>query len=78
MALASIVRIEVRHPYGAVLDTPVLGMVVAILNALRIRDDVQIRDLRRWCAALHIIVVMIAIVRWKMFGAWPSMAAFLY
>ena len=50
-ALASIVMIEIRHPSGAVLDVPVLWLVVAILNSLRIRNDKAVRELRLFCVA---------------------------
>jgi hypothetical protein len=76
-ALTSIVMIEIRHPTGAVLDVPVLWLVVAILNSLRIRHDTAVRELRLFCVAVNIIVLMIEIVRSKMFGAWTLVAALL-
>ena len=75
--VVTIVRIEVVHPYGAVLDTPVLWLVTAILNLLRIRNEIGIRDLRLSCIAVNIIVLMIEIVRRKMFGSWTLIAALL-
>jgi hypothetical protein len=76
-AFLSIVMIEIRHPLGAVLDTPVLWIVTAILNVLRLRDGKGNRDLRRSCVAVNTIVLMIEIARWKMFGAWTAIATIL-
>jgi hypothetical protein len=56
-AFFSIVTIEIRHPAGAILDTPVLWIVIAILNVLRIRDAQSNRDLRLSCVAVSTIVL---------------------
>lgn len=76
-AFLSIMMIEIRHPAGAILDTPVLWIVIAILNVLRIRDAQGNRNLRLSCVAVNTIVLMIEIVRWKMFGAWTAVATIL-
>ena len=76
-AFLSMVTIEIRHPVGAILDTLVLWIVIAILNVLRIRDAQGNRDVRLSCVAVNTIVWMIEIVRWKIFGAWTAVATIL-
>jgi tellurite resistance protein TehA-like permease len=52
-----IVMIEIWHRPPAVLDLPSWWILLAMLNLLRIRNDVNVRHLKSFCRAANLIVL---------------------
>jgi hypothetical protein len=63
---------EIRHPPGAVLDTGLLWIFLAMFNFLRIRNGDAIRQLRTYCMAANVTALLFEINRLKMFGGYPT------
>ena len=63
-----ILRTEIRHPSGAVLDTPVLWILVSMFNLLRLRNGYGVSGLRVFCVGANLAGLAIEVVRFKMFG----------
>jgi hypothetical protein len=59
---------EIRHPPGAVLDTPFLWILAAMFNLLRLRNGYRVPGLKRFCIAANVIVLMIELMRFKVSG----------
>ncbi len=69
-AVVFILVTESLHPRGAILDVPFLWIVIAIVNFIRLRNaDVEVRDLKMFCVAANLIVLMLEVVRAKLLGA---------
>lgn len=66
--LVSIVMTEVRHAPGAVLDTPLLWIFVAMFNFLRLRNDDGVNGLRIFCIGANLSEFTFEIARMKMWG----------
>jgi hypothetical protein len=49
------------------LDTALVWILAAMLNLLRIKNDLSIRWLKIFCVAANVSVLMLEAVRWKMF-----------
>lgn len=72
-AVLFIVRIATMHPRGAVLDIPILWILVAMMNFLRLRNGYGVRGLRTSCIGANVMTLFIEIVRLKLFGGIPLM-----
>lgn len=68
VGLISIVMTELRHPPGAVLDTPLLWIFVAMFNFLRFRNSNGANGLRIFCIGANLSALALEIVRMKMWG----------
>jgi hypothetical protein len=68
VGIVSIVMIEIRHPAGAVLNTPLLWILVAMFNLLRLRNGYEVEGLKAFCIAANLIALIVEVVRFKMFG----------
>ena len=69
-AAGFILAIETTHPRGAILDVPVLWILVAVLNFLRFRNSyASVRGLRVSCIGANLMTLAIEIVRLRLFGA---------
>ena len=66
--LVGIIDIEIWHPRGAVLDTPILWIVVAMINILRLRNGYGIKNLKAFCISANLILLVVEAVRFKMSG----------
>lgn len=62
---------ELRHPPGAVLDTPLLWIFVGMFNFLRLRNDDGAKGLRVSCIGANLSEFALEVVRMKMWG--PSL-----
>lgn len=67
--LVAIVMTELRHPPGAVLDTPMLWIFVGMFNFLRLRNDDRTKGLRVFCTGANLSEFALEVVRVKMWGA---------
>lgn len=68
VGLVTIVITELRHPPGAVLDTPMLWIFVAMFNFLRLRNEDGLKGLRVFCIGANLSELILEIVRMKMWG----------
>lgn len=68
VGLVGIVLTELRHPAGAVLDTPLLWIFVAMFNLLRLRNDDDVNGLRISCIGANLCQFIFEITRMKMWG----------
>jgi len=68
VGFVGIVVTELRHPPGAVLDTPFLWILAAMFNLLRLRNGYRVRGLKSFCIAANVVVLVAEAVRLKMFG----------
>jgi hypothetical protein len=68
VGFVGIAMTELRHPPGAVLDTPLLWIFVAMFNFLRLRDQAGIKGLRMVCIAANLSEFVLEMVRMKMWG----------
>lgn len=68
VGIVGILMTEIRHPAGAVLDTPFLWILVAMFNLLRLRNGYDVKGLRAFCIGANLIVLVAEAVRIKMFG----------
>jgi hypothetical protein len=59
---------EIRHPNGAVLDTPILCILVSMFNLLRLRNGYSVSGLKVFCVGANLAGLAIEVVRFKMFG----------
>jgi hypothetical protein len=75
VGFAFMVLTEVRHTPGAVLDTPLLWIFVAMFNLLRLRNDDGVKGLRIFCLGANVSVCVFEAARVKMWGApvFPSL-----
>src|SRR5260370_6941696 len=70
-ALVSVVVIAFWHPRGTTLEAPLLWIVVAMMNFLRLRNGYSgIRGLRTFCIAANLIALTVEILRFGLFGTW--------
>ncbi|HKV79150.1 MAG TPA: hypothetical protein VJP02_13465 [Candidatus Sulfotelmatobacter sp.] len=68
LGLVSIVMTELRHPPGAVLDTPLLWIFVAMFNFLRLHNGDGVNGLRIFCIGANLSEFIIEMARMKMWG----------
>ncbi len=68
VAIVAILMTEIRHPAGAVLDTPFLWILVAMFNLLRLRNGYDVEGLKTFCIAANLVALVTEVVRFKMFG----------
>ena len=68
LGVLGIVRIEAVHPANAVLDSPLLWVLLAMLNLLRLRNGYGVTGLRVFCIAANVAVLVLEAVRFRMFG----------
>ena len=68
VGIFGIVMTELQHPPGAVLDTPLLWIFVAMFNFLRLHNDGGIKGLRIFCIGANLSAFMLEIARMKMWG----------
>jgi hypothetical protein len=71
--LAFIVDIEIWHPSGAVLDTPILWIVVAMINILRLRNGYGIKNLKAFCISANLILLVVETVSFKLYPSPTSL-----
>jgi hypothetical protein len=64
-----ILRIEVLHPANAVLDAPLLWILLAMLNLLRLHNGYGVRGLKVFCIGANVAVLALEAVRFRMFGS---------
>src|SRR5260370_37003193 len=70
-ALVSVVVIAFWHPRGTTLEAPLLWIVVAMMNFLRLRNGYSgIRGLRTFCIAANLIALTVEILRFGLFATW--------
>jgi hypothetical protein len=70
-AILFILVTEITHPRGAVLEVPILWILVAVFNFLRLRNGyANVRGLRISCIGANLMTLAIEIVRLKLFGSW--------
>jgi hypothetical protein len=70
-ALVSVVVIAFWHPRGTTLEAPLLWILVAMMNFLRLRNGYSgTRGLRTFCIAANLIALTVEIVRFGLFGSW--------
>jgi multisubunit Na+/H+ antiporter MnhG subunit len=68
-AVVLILVTEIWHPRGAILDVPILWMLVAMMNFLRLRNSyTSVRGLKVSCIGTNLTVLAIEIVRLKLLG----------
>jgi hypothetical protein len=68
LGILDLVHTELRHPAGAVLDSGLLWVLLAMFNLLRIDHADKVRHLQTFCIGANIATLMLESVRWKMFG----------
>ena len=68
VGIVNIVMTELWHPPGAVLDTPLLWILVAMFNFLRLRNDDGVKDLRIFCIGANLSEFILELVRMKIWG----------
>jgi hypothetical protein len=75
LGIVRIVITEMLHPPSAVLDTPLLWILLAMLNLLRLRNGYSVKGLRVFCIGANVSVLALEAVRFKMFGPSALIAA---
>ena len=68
MGIVGVLVTEIRHPVHAVLDTPILWILVAMFNLLRLQNGYGVKSLKIFCIGANVAVVALESVRFKMFG----------
>jgi hypothetical protein len=68
VGLVTIVMTELRHPPGAVLDTPLLWILVAMFNFLRLRNADGVKGFKIFCIGANLSEFILEMVRIKMWG----------
>jgi hypothetical protein len=79
--IVGIVLTETRHPPHAVLDTPLLWILVAMFNLLHIRNGSSVANLRIFCLGANVATLALEANRLKMFGTDPpggALALFIF
>lgn|ERR1700739_345484 len=75
LGIVRIVITEMWHPPSAVLDTPLLWILLAMLNLLRLANGYHVKGLRVFCIGANVSVLALEAVRFKMFGSTALIAA---
>ena len=75
LGIVRIVITEMWHPPSAVLDTPLLWILLAMLNLLRLGNGYHVKGLRVFCIGANVSVLALEAVRFKMFGSSALIAA---
>jgi hypothetical protein len=79
LALVSVVVIAFWHPSGTTLEAPLLWVLVAMMNFLRLRNGYSgIRGLRTFCIAANVIALTVEMLRFGLFGSWIFESGGLY
>src|ERR1700676_376173 len=68
IGVIGILSTELRHPAGAVLDTPILWILVSMFNLLRLRNGYSVSGLKIFCIGANLAGLAVETVRFKMFG----------
>jgi hypothetical protein len=68
VGILGILSTEIWHPRGAVLDTPILWILVSMFNLLRLRNGYRVAGLKVFCVGANLAGLAIEVVRFKMFG----------
>ena len=81
-AVSFILVTEVTHPRGAILDIPLLWLIVAMLNFLRLRNGHSLAGLKIACVGANLVALTLETVRLKLFGTvllryWGSYSAII-
>ena len=74
LGIVRMVITEMWHPPRAVLDTPLLWILLAMLNLLRLGNG-YVKGLRVFCIGANVSVLALEAVRFKMFGSSALIAA---
>ena len=69
LGFLGILRTELVHPVHAVLDTPLLWILLAMLNLLRLHNGYGVKGLKVFCIGANVAVLALEAVRVGMFGA---------
>jgi hypothetical protein len=78
-AFVSIVVIGRWHPRGTTLEAPLLWILVAMMNFLRLRNGYfVVRGLRTFCVAANLIAFALEILRFGLFASWIFESGGLY
>lgn len=67
LGVLGILRIEVLHPANAVLDAPLLWILLAMLNLLRLHNGYGVRSLKLFCIGANVAVLALEAARFRMF-----------
>ena len=74
IGMLGILSVEVWHPPRAVLDTPVLWILVSMFNLLRLRNGYSVASLKVFCIGANLAALAMEVVRFKMFGPFSLLA----
>jgi hypothetical protein len=66
--ILGILSTEIWHPKGAVLDTPILWILISMFNLLRLRNGYGVAGLKVFCIGANLAGLVMEVVRLKMFG----------
>ena len=70
-AIVSTVVIAFWHPRGTTLEAPLLWILVAMMNFLRLRNGYSVvRGLQTFCIAANLIALTLEMLRFGLFGGW--------
>jgi hypothetical protein len=79
LAIISIVVIAFWHPRGTTLEAPLLWILVAMMNFLRLRNGYSgIRGLQTFCISANLIALTVETLRFGLFGGWIFESGGLY
>jgi hypothetical protein len=67
--ILGILSTEIWHPKGAVLDTPILWILISMFNLLRLRNGYSVAGLKVFCVGANLAGWVMEVVRFEMFGA---------
>ena len=68
LGVIALVWTEIVHPKGAVLDSPLLWIMVAMFNLLRLRNGYHVSGLKVFCVGANLALLVLESVRVRMFG----------
>lgn len=68
LGVGGVMNTEIRHPPHAVLDTPLLWILVAMFNLLRLRNGYSVANLKVFCIGANLATLILETVRLRMFG----------
>ena len=68
LGVVGILRIKVLQPADAVLDAPLLWILLAMLNLLRLHNGYRVRGLKVFCIGANVAVLALEAARIRMFG----------
>jgi hypothetical protein len=68
IGILGILSTEIWHPPSAVLDTPILWILVSMFNLMRLRNGYGVAGLKVFCIGANLAGLVIEVVRFKMLG----------